>query len=77
MHLSVIIHIFTRLKHKYCFFQNRTEQNIFLEQNRTFILFKHIQLITITKFQMHGLLNMHIQFNNYSLDGINFTIVLE
>jgi len=26
---------------------------------------------------MHGLLNIHIQFNNYSLDGINFTKVLE
>jgi len=22
---------------------------------------------------MHGLLNIHIQFNNYSLDGIKFT----
>jgi len=27
--------------------------------------------------KMHGLLNIHIQFNNYSLDGIQFTIVLE
>jgi len=26
---------------------------------------------------MHGLLNIHIQSNNYSLDGIQFTIVLE
>jgi len=26
---------------------------------------------------MHALLNIHIQFNNYSLDGIQFTIVLE
>ena len=26
---------------------------------------------------MHGLLNIHIQSNNYSLDGIKFTIVLE
>jgi len=26
---------------------------------------------------MHGLLDIHIQSNNYSLDGINFTIVLE
>jgi len=26
---------------------------------------------------MHGLLNIHIQFNNYSLDGIKFTIVFE
>jgi len=47
------------------------------EQNRIFILFKHIQLITITKYKMHGLLNIHIQFNNYSLDGIKFTRVLE
>ena len=50
---------------------------VYTEQNRIFILFKHINLITITKFQMHGLLNMHIQSNNYSLDSINFTIVLE
>jgi len=26
---------------------------------------------------MHGLLNIHIQSNNYSLDGIKFTLVLE
>jgi len=26
---------------------------------------------------MHGLLDIHIQSNNYSLDGIKFTIVLE
>ena len=26
---------------------------------------------------MHGLLNIHIQSNNYILDGIQFTIVLE
>jgi len=26
---------------------------------------------------MHGLLNIHIQSNNYSLDGITFTMVLE
>jgi len=37
-----------------------------------------MQLIKITKLQkMHGSLDKHIQYHNYSLDGINFTIVLE
>ena len=48
------------------------------EQNRIFILFKHIySLSQLQSYKMHGLLNIHIQFYNYSLDGINFTIVLE
>ena len=48
------------------------------EQIRIFILFKHIQLITITKLQHTWIIKYtYIQFNNYSLDGINFTIVLE
>jgi len=34
-------------------------------------------LSQLQSYKMHGLLNIHIQFNYYSLDGIKFTIVLE
>jgi len=47
------------------------------EQNRIFILFKHIQLITITKLQNAWIIKYTYTVYNYSLDGINFTIVLE
>jgi len=51
-----------------------------IEQNRTeysfcFSIYSLSQLHIIKK--MHGLLNIHLQSNNYSLDGIKFTIVLE
>ena len=49
------------------------------EQNKTEYLFclSIYSLSQLQSYKMHGLLNIHIQFNNYSLDGINFTIVLE
>jgi len=50
-----------------------------MEQNRTeyvccLSIYSLSQCI-VTK--RHGLLNIYIQSNNYSLDGIQFTIVLE
>ena len=50
--------------------QNRTEQNVFF-------CLSIYSLSQLQSYKMHGLLNIHIQFNNYSLDGITFTIVLE
>ena len=49
------------------------------EQNKTEYLFclSIYSLSQLQSYKMHGLLNMHIQSNKYSLDGINFTIVLE
>ena len=49
------------------------------KQNRTEYLFclSIYSLSQLQSYKMHGLLIIHIQFNNYSLDGIKFTIVLE
>ena len=49
---------------------NRTEQNRIL-------CLSIYSLSQLQSYKMHGLLNIHIPFNNYSLDGIKFTIVLE
>jgi len=49
------------------------------EQNRTEYLFclSIYSLSQLQSYTMHGLLNIPKQFNNYSLYGIKFTIVLE
>ena len=50
-----------------------------MEQNKTEYLFclSIYSLSQLQSYKMHGLLNIHIQSNNYSLDGIQFTILLE
>ena len=52
---------------------------LYIEQNRTEYLFclSIYSLSQLQSYKMHGLLNIHMQANNYSLDVINFTLVLE